>query len=110
VFLKAAVVSRFVGCCRPGYCDQPPHGNHHRPGYERPQVLPAVRELIGEGTHRVGFGLPPAFQSGVSPIPLQPPHSQDLAVVRSAVLTNRPRYPEAVTRVVLLNQGQHPAS
>jgi hypothetical protein len=46
-----------------------------------------VRWVRGEGTHRFGFGLPPAGQSGVSPVPRQPPHSKRFAA-RNAVRPN----------------------
>ena len=35
-----------------------------------------VRWVRGEGIHRFRFGPPQAIQSGVSPVPRQPPHSK----------------------------------
>src|SRR5688572_7334338 len=37
-----------------------------------------VRWVRGEGTHRFGLNARPEFQSGVSPVPRQPPHSKTL--------------------------------
>ena len=35
-----------------------------------------VRWVRGEGTHRFGLGRRCRYQSGVSPVPRQPPHSK----------------------------------
>src|SRR5688572_10565675 len=37
-----------------------------------------VRWVRGEGTHRFGLNARQEFQSGVSPVPRQPPHSKTL--------------------------------
>ena len=42
----------------------------------RRQFGSQMERLRGEGTHRFRFDPPPASQSGVSPVPRQPPHSK----------------------------------
>ena len=54
------------GFLRPAPLNQP------RPAHQRL----GVRGVRGEGTHRFHFGPPQASQSGVSPVPRQPPHSK----------------------------------
>ena len=48
--------------------------NLHGPTLARQRF--GVRWVRGEGTHRFGSGDPQTIQSGVSPVPRQPPHSK----------------------------------
>ncbi len=49
---------------------------------EPPRGL-GVRWVRGEGTHRFGLDAQPISESGVSPVPRQPPHSKTLTRART---------------------------